>query len=186
MRHYGALGASVALVVVGLPVTAYFMVFRPMNAEVKRLRDEIEHRESLLSTLKAETARNADLERANAEIAESIRLIEARLPTNQEIDNIVRQVSDLAVEAGLQPPSIKSGKALPAGLYMEQPLDMETGGSFVGFRNFLARVEKLERVTRIHNMKVSEVNKDGKEVKASFTLSIYFQEDSKTKVSQAQ
>lgn len=187
MRHYGALGASIALVVVGLPVAAYFLVFRPMNAEVKHLKDEIGHRESLLAKLKEETARNADLERANLEIAESIRQIEARLPTNKEIDAIVRQVSDVAVESGLQPPSIKSAKAVPAGLYMEQPLEMETTGSFVGFRNFLSRVEKMERITRIHNMKIAEHNKDGAEVKVSFSLSIYFQDDNKpvTKVTQS-
>ncbi len=185
MRQYGTLSASVAAVVVGLPVAAYFLVFRPMNAEIKHLKDEVQHRESLLGTLKAETARNADLERANLEIAESIRLIEARLPTNQEIDNVVRQVSDLAVESGLQPPGIKTGKALPAGLYMEQPLEMDTAGSFIGFRAFLARVEKLERVTRIHNMKITEINKDEQEVKVSFTLSIYFQEDGKTTLPQA-
>jgi len=64
---------------------------------------------------------------------------------------------------------------------------METTGSFVGFRNFLSRVEKMERITRIHNMKIAEHNKDGAEVKVSFSLSIYFQDDSKpvTKVTQS-
>jgi Tfp pilus assembly protein PilO len=179
MKHFGTLGVSVALVVIGLPVAAYLMVFRPMNSEVKRVQEETRHREQLLARLKEETARNADLERANSEIAESIKRIEARLPTNQEIDSIVRQVSDLAVEAGLQPPSIKTGKPLPAGLYQEQPLEMETSGSFLGFRTFMTQVEKMERVTRIHDLKLTQQAQSPgatAEIKATFTLSIYFQD----------
>jgi type IV pilus assembly protein PilO len=181
MKGMGTLGASIALVVIGLPVASFFMVFRPMNKEVVRLKEEISHREGLLAKLQEETARNADLERANAEIAESIRQIETRLPSGQDVDKIVRQVSDIATEVGLIPPSIKSGKAVPVGLYMEQPLEMTTAGSFIAFRTFLARVEKLERVTRIHDMKITQQIKNNQEIGVTFTLSIYFQDDSKDK-----
>lgn len=179
MNKLGILTAGILAGVVGLPIASYFMVFKPTNAEIKRAREEVDHMQSLLAKLKEESAKRTDFEKANEQLATGIKVIEERLPTNQEIDAIVRQVSELAVQSGLTPPSIKSNKALAAGLYMEQPLEMETDGTFIGFHSFLAQVEKLPRVTRIHNLRLQGETVEGAEVSATFTLSIYFQEDNR-------
>jgi type IV pilus assembly protein PilO len=88
------------------------------------------------------------------------------------------------VQSGLNSPAIKSLKPVPAALYMEQPMAIEVTGSFVGFFTFLAQVEKLPRITRIHDLKLTgqaggASDEDAPELKAEFTLSIYFQEDAK-------
>jgi Tfp pilus assembly protein PilO len=178
-KNLGLLGVGILIGVVGLPITSYLMVFKPTNKEIAKAREEVKHMEGLLSKLKEESAKRTDFEKANQQLADGIKVIEERLPTNQEIDSIVRQVSDLAVNSGLAPPAIKSNKPLPAGLYMEQPLDMETQGDFIGFHSFLAQVEKMPRVTRIHNLKITGNQVSGPELKATFTLSIYFQEGGK-------
>jgi type IV pilus assembly protein PilO len=173
----GLRGALIVLIVIGMPVASYFLVFKPQNAAIKAARQEVEHKATLLSKLKEETARNADLAKTNEELQKTVKSIEARLPSGKEIDGLVRQVSDLAVAAGLQPPAMKSAKPVPAALYMEQPIDMEVEGSFVGFFTFLAQVEKLPRITRIHDMKISGLAREDVELKAEFTLSIYFQDE---------
>ena len=71
------------LAVLLLPVGAYFVAFRPQNVQIEKDREELEHRRELLEKLRAETARTADLERANAEIADQIERIESRLPTSK-------------------------------------------------------------------------------------------------------
>jgi hypothetical protein len=48
---------------------------------------------------------------------------------------------------------------------------------FVGFFTFIAQVEKLPRITRIHDMKITGLARDDIELKAEFTLSIYFQDE---------
>jgi len=174
----GLRGMSVLLIVVGMPVASYYLVFKPQNKEIQRARSEVEHKEALLIKLQEETARNADLVRANEEIQRSVKMIEARLPSSRGVDALVRQVSDLAGRAGLQPPAMKSAKPMPAALYMEQPIDMEVQGNFIGFFTFLAAIEKLPRITRIHDMKITGMVKEGIELKAEFTLSIYFQDES--------
>jgi type IV pilus assembly protein PilO len=165
------------LFVISLPLASYFWVFKPLNVEITREKAETEHREALLAKLQEETAKNEDLERANQEIQSSIRLIEARLPSNKEVDAVVRQVSNLAVESNLTAPSMRSSKPMPSALYMEQPIEMECSGNFVDFFTFLAKVEKLPRIMRIHDLKIEGVPKEGVELKATFTLSIYFQDD---------
>ncbi|CAG0997443.1 hypothetical protein PHYC_02654 [Phycisphaerales bacterium] len=175
--NLGVRTACVLMVVVGLPVSSYFLVFKPTNAKLNQDRAECEQKEKYLTKLSEIGERDADLAKANDEIKRSVTLIEQRLPSGKEIDGLVRRVSDLAVAAGLEPPAIKSAKPVPSGIYMEQPLEMEVSGSFVGFFTFLAQVEKLPRITRIHDLKITGQSKDSTELKAEFTLSIYFQDE---------
>jgi len=158
-----------------LPVGAYFGAFRPQNQQIDKDRAELEHRVEMLAKLRAETARNDDLERANSEIGEQIEKIESRLPTSKQVDQIVRQVSVLAIDSGLAPPTLKSENPVAAARYREQPLELTTKGTFEGFYSFLQSLERLPRITRIVELTMGDYE-DG-QIEFNFTLSIYFRED---------
>lgn len=161
--------------VLALPVVAYFAAFRPQNAKIERMRGEVVHKREMLDKYRSETARNADLEKANALIAERVAEIEQRLPSGKEIDQIVRQVSQLAVDAGLAPPTLKTAKPVAAARYKEQPLELTTTGSFHGFYEFLVAMERMPRITRIVEMTIK--HGEDTEIEVAFTLSIYFRDD---------
>lgn len=173
---FGIREVVLLVVLLALPLSSYFLVFKPQNAEIRQAKQEIEHKRELLTKLQQMTARNEDLQRANEEIRQSIETIEARLPTTKEVDNVVRQVSELAKAAGLESPAIESDKPVKAALYMEQPLKMKIDGNFNGFYDFLQRLEQLPRITRLPDIKVTRANNEDGHMKAEFTLSIYFQE----------
>jgi type IV pilus assembly protein PilO len=173
----GLRGVIVLLIVIGMPLASYKFVFLPQNRAIETARKEVDHKQQLLEKLREETARNADLVKANEQLKATVNSIEARLPTGKELDGIVRQLSDLAVDAGLKAPEMKSAKPVPAALYMEQPIEIQVQGNFVGFFSFIAQIEKLPRITRIHDMKITGMAREDIELKAEFTLSIYFQDD---------
>jgi type IV pilus assembly protein PilO len=179
--RFGLRSLILLLVLCAMPVASFFLVFKPQNQRIEQAKLDIEHKKELLSKLRQETSRNADLVRANAEIDATIDSIEDRLPTGKEIDSVVRQVSDLAVQAGLGAPAMKSTKPVQAALYMEQPLEMQLGGDFSGFFTFLVNLERLPRITRIPDMKLRSVDREGEDLQAEFTLSIYFQDDGGSK-----
>lgn len=167
-------------ILLSVPLSSYWLVFRPQNNEIERSKSEIRHKEDLLAKLREETARNTDLLKANEDISRSVSAIEARLPSGKEIDAVVRQVSDLAIDAGLGAPAMKSAKPVKAALYMEQPLEMQMSGNFHGFYEFLLKLEQLPRITRIPDMKIKRDDKENGNLDAEFTLSIYFQDDEGT------
>jgi type IV pilus assembly protein PilO len=181
----GAHGQVLLLAAVALPVASYFLVFRPQNREITRAREEVTHKQSMLVKLREETARNDDLLKTNDQTRTTVAMIESRLPSGKELDAVVRQVSDLAVAAGLASPAIKSAKPVPAALYMEQPLEIQISGSFLGFHSFIAQIEKLPRITRIHDLNITSTNRDDRELTAKFTLSIYFQPESAASLASA-
>ena len=168
-------------VLLALPLSSYFLVFRPVNREIGQAKAEIEHMRLRLTKVQESTARNLDLKRENEESARQIQAIEARLPSSKEVDQVVRQVSDLAVESGLESPAIESDKPVGAAVYMEQPLKMKISGDFNGFHDFLRKLEALPRITRIVEMKLIRANEVNGHMKAEFTLSIYFQPEAPLK-----
>lgn len=180
--QFGTRELVLFLTVLLLPVVSYFTIFKPQNTSIDQANADIAHKRELLDQLRRETARSKDLESVNDSLQDRITLIESRLPTNKEVDQIVRQVSALAIEAGLQPPTLKSDKPLAAARYREQPLVMSTQGSFQGYYDFLLALERLPRITRIVNMTIKEARQTKKddqpvEITVDFTLSIYFRED---------
>ncbi|MBX3359283.1 MAG: type 4a pilus biogenesis protein PilO [Phycisphaeraceae bacterium] len=165
-------------VLVAVPVASFFMVFRPQNIEIARAKKEIEHKQAMLDKLRQATAMAADLERQNAQIRESIQSIEARLPSTKEMDNVLRQLAEIADQNGLKVPNFKkSDKPLQAGMAMEQPLDVEITGDFDGFYQFLLALEQLPRITRLLNVEIARAPDVDGNMKAKCVLSIYYQRD---------
>ena len=169
------------LAVLMVPILSYFVVFKPQSKKIEQANTQIQHHKESLAALRVETAKNEDLRATNDEISARIEDMESLLPSGKEIDMIVRQVSALAVESGLTPPTLKSAKPVAAARFREQPLEMSTSGSFEGFYEFLLALERLPRLTRVVNFVLKDSSEEGVEVEAEFTLSIYFQNDGGSK-----
>jgi type IV pilus assembly protein PilO len=163
------------LVLLAMPVSSYWFVFRPQNVEIEAAKKEIEHKELLLEKLATATQQSADLARANEEISEAISLVESRLPNNKEVEVILEQVAELARRSKLELPKVKAGKPVAAARYMEQPLEMTMQGDFDDFYAFLLKLERLDRITRVLDLNLERLDKENGSMVATFTLSIYFE-----------
>lgn len=163
------------IVLIAMPVSSHWFVFRPQNSDIEAARSEIEHKERMLEKLARATARNDDLLRINEDIAAGIATVESRLPDNKEVEVILSQVATVARESRLGMPRVRSGNPVASAKYMEQPLEMIVTGDFDDFYKFLLRVEELDRITRVPEMKIRKLDDVDGNIEASFTLSIYFE-----------
>lgn len=163
------------LVLLAMPVSSYWFVFKPQNAEISEAKQEIEHKERMLQKLDAATSQATDLERANAKIAEKIRLIEERLPSDKEVDVILKQIAEIGQAQKLTIKKVTAKPALKSSRFMEKPLEMTIEGNFDNFYTFLLEVEKLERITRVPTLVLERSSANDGSMGAKFTLSIYFE-----------
>ncbi len=166
------------LVLLAMPISSYWFVFKPQNTEISQAKGEIEHKERLLQKLKTATSQATDLERANSKIAEKIRLIEERLPNDKEVDVILKRIAELAQKQDLVITKVKAKPALKSSRFMEKPLEMTIEGNFDNFYTFMLDVEKLERITRIPTLTLERSTNNDGSMGAKFTLSIYFEPSS--------
>jgi type IV pilus assembly protein PilO len=169
-------------VLLAVPISSYFLVFRPQNQRISRARDEIEHKQAMLEKLRHATAQSDDLQKTNREIRQSIDAIRSRLPTSKEMPDVLRQVAIVAGRNGLEVPNFNnSDKPQSAGVAMEQQIDVEITGDFDGFYRFLQELERMPRITRIPDMEIQRSDKTDGEMKAKFSLSIYYEGDTGSK-----
>jgi type IV pilus assembly protein PilO len=171
------------VVLLAVPVASWWYVFKPRNRDIEQARAEIEIKQARLNELRQVTDKIDDIGLAIERGREAIELIEAKLPTEQDVEGILGQVWQVAERNHLTVKSIKSEKPIPAATYLELPLKMSMQGKFDGFYQFLLELEQLPRITRIHQMKMmraddlsspAAVESDGS-MKVDFAVSIYFE-----------
>ena len=153
-----------------------------MNASTRSTRT-IRERQGKIQALDLIVAQAHDLGQAVNEGIQAISRVESKLPTQQDVESILKQTWSIAREHGLTVKSVRSEQPVPAMVYMEQPLAVELEGPFEGFYAFLLDLENLPRITRIFNLELERIESTSGpsrktlppgSVKAEFLLSIYF------------
>ena len=145
------------IVLLVVPVASYFYVFKPRNAEIQQAKKEVEIKQSKLEKLREVTEKIDDIGLAIRQGREAISLVEAKLPSKDQVDVILGDVWQLAARDRLQVKSVKTENPVQAAGYMEQPLTVEMEGQFEGFYQFLLGLENLPRITRIHELKLERL-----------------------------
>jgi len=164
------------LVLLAVPLASWWFVFKAQNEEISQANQEIEHKEEMLQKLDDATAKSEDLKQINEDIWNEIQVIESRLPSGKDVDVILQQVANIALDNNLKLPKVKSAKPVAAAKYMEQPLEMKIEGDFDAFYTFLLEVERLDRITRLPDMVIKRSDEVDGVIEAEFTLSIYFEQ----------
>ncbi len=168
------------VVLIGMPISAYFFVLKPLNRDIEKAKREIAVKERDLEKIEQAQARTDDLERENEELVIAISTVEGRLPNSKEVDVILEQVAELARKSRLDLRKVETLKPLQMAGYMEQPLKMSIAGDFDDFYKFMLSVENLDRITRLPEMKMEKSQKQDGAMEATVNLSIYFQNQGAT------
>lgn len=176
------------LVLLAVPALSMLYVFKPRNADINQAKQEVAIKKAQLSKLDEVSARIEDLGLAIEKGRDSIEKIERKLPSQQGVDEILQQVWEIAASSGLVVKSFKSEKPIAAALYMEQPLSINMEGQFDGFYQFLLELENLPRITRMRDLTLARQQGRSSddslpEMKAEFTLSIYYEPDAQKSAS---
>ncbi len=167
------------LLLLGIPVAAWGLVFRPANLRNAEMMRQIEARQERLRELNQATATVGDLKQEIAALEEAVRFFQSKLPSEKEMDKVLREVWRLAEANKLATKSIRTlpveEKAASAGA-REQPIAVQLEGDFRGFYSFLQALENQPRIMRINSMTVSKLkNAPQGQAQATFNMSIFFE-----------
>lgn len=178
LREYLFFGLLVAV-----PVGAWWLVFRPHNVREDEMREQLEAKQAKLQALNRATGRIGNLQREIASLEKGISFFESKLPSEKEIDKVLREVWKLAEANQLTTKSIRTAKRAARSRYtagarkaQEQPIEVKLEGNFLGFYSFLQALENQPRIMRIHKMELEEKSSAPRgEIQASFVVSIFFE-----------
>ncbi len=175
--QFGLREATFVLLLLAMPVAAYFFVFQPRSTQIAEARGEISSKQAKLKELEAATKSIEDLGDEIDELRQAIELFEQKLPAQRDVEVVLRDVWRLAAENDLTPKSVRTDKIVASAHYAELPIKMTIIGDFSGFYTFLQELEKLPRITRTPSMKLKKLDKQEGEMQADMVLSIFFEGD---------
>jgi len=159
-----AKAAIVALAILVPVALFYFLYYQGQASKIKGLNTQITKAyQDLQKARKA--ARNlpkykAEIEKTRKKFAEAAVV----LPKTREIPNLLRSISDLGTNAGLDFLSFKPGKETPKDFYAEIPVDISIRGPYHNMGFFLDQVSKLDRIVSVNNISMGSPKMEGVEM----------------------
>ena len=172
------------VILLAIPLGAWWFVFRPLNAHNTEMRREIAAKQEKLKALNRTTGTIGNLKKEIAALSKAVAFFESKLPSEKEIDKVLQEAWRLAEANKLITKSIRtldrknSAFTTPASSHREQPIAVQLEGEFMGLYAFLQALENQPRIMRIRRMKLSKLAKAPQgRVRAEFTMSVFFEKE---------
>ena len=145
-------------------IIIYFLLIQPSYEKISVLEKEVvSSTEELHKVRKA--ARDLPKHEEDLKKAQEIfDLTSVLLPKSQEIPVLLRNISDLGKQSGLDFLSFIPGVEVPKDFYAEIPIDIKIRGPYHNLGLFLDKISKLERIVSVNNIKTEKVDFEGNEI----------------------
>jgi type IV pilus assembly protein PilO len=174
--RFGIRESLFLLVLLAMPVAAYFFVFEPRNSQIAEARDDIAAKQARLAQLDTATAGFSNLGNQIDELTRAVALFQEKLPAGRETYVIVNTVAELAASNRLTVRQVRPDRIVPAAEYAELPIRMTIVGGWSGFYQFLQELERLPRITQVPRMELTRLTGDQEGLmEADVVLSIFFE-----------
>jgi type IV pilus assembly protein PilO len=167
MRDPGRWPLAIRAVFVGLifivcaGVAWYMLVWdqdRPLlqkaEAEEQDLRAQFESKQQRAANLDAYRGQLAEMER-------SFGAMLRQLPGKTEVPNLLVDISQTGLAAGLQEKLFQPSAELTQGFYAELPIHIKLVGSYHQFGSFVSGIAALPRIVTLHDIEITPASKDG-------------------------
>jgi len=155
---------------------AYFVYFKPKQAELKAIRGERIQVEEQVVQLKAKKRQLDKIEAEMAVLNASLAELETIIPQKRETSDILANIQQMASDQQLEMVRWAQDKETIRDFYTEWPIPIEINGTYHNLARFFDRILHFPRIFNIENFAIRALpnQMSGNTISASFTLKSYF------------
>src|SRR5271155_3034831 len=124
------------------------------EADEQDLRSQFENKQQRAANLDAYKAQLAEMER-------SFGAMLRQLPGKTEVPNLLVDISQTGLAAGLQEKLFQPGSEKSNGFYAELPIKIKLVGSYHQFGAFVSGIAALPRIVTLHDIQITPVSDKG-------------------------
>src|ERR1700685_253710 len=124
------------------------------QADELDLRAQFENKQQRAANLDAYKGQLAKMER-------SFGAMLRQLPGNTEVPNLLVDISQTGLAAGLQEKLFQPGSEKGNGFYAELPIHIKLVGSYHDFGRFVSGIAALPRIVTLHDIQITPVDPKG-------------------------
>ena len=128
---------------------------------VRDARAELAARLARLNSLRADVVRGRatvsrlpEFEGQVSQLERRLRSMEAVLPEEKDMADILRRLQDLAAQSHLSIQRFTPQPSVQQGMYAEVPFKLQTEGTYQAFAAFLERIGRFPRIINIHDLSI--------------------------------
>ena len=150
-------GAQVAVcTILGLVIYGvfYYFFYTPLKQEIE---DKTTQRRSLqveVENARTTAARLPEFRREVERKEAALQALSRILPSEKEVDDLLRKVQQLAAESSLDVLRFKPEATRPQDFYAEWPISLELDGSYHNLAFFFDRLSRLSRIVNVSNLEI--------------------------------
>jgi type IV pilus assembly protein PilO len=130
-------------------------VLQKAEADELDLRAQFENKQQRAANLEAYKNQLAEMER-------SFGTMLRQLPGKTEVPNLLVDISQTGLAAGLQEKLFQPGSEKGNGFYAELPIRIRLVGSYHEFGAFVSGIAALPRIVTLHDIQITPVDATGK------------------------
>jgi len=157
---------AIAIVVsLALAGTGIYFLAKPKFDLNKENQVKLDQMKAEIDRLKPQLAREADLDREIASLEQQLESMRKIVPDEKEADRFIRDVQEKAQEAGIIIRRYTSKPVSTREFYAELPFELELDGRYYQVLNFFERLGRLERIVNVTDVKMSNPEKAGQNIK---------------------
>lgn len=121
------------------------------EADEMDLRSQFENKQQRAANLDAYRAQLGEMER-------SFGAMLRQLPGKTEVPNLLVDISQTGLAAGLQEKLFQPGSEKSNGFYAELPIKIKLVGTYHQFGNFVSGIAALPRIVTLHDIQITPVS----------------------------
>jgi type IV pilus assembly protein PilO len=152
-----SLGAQVvvfAIIGVLLYGVFWYFFYSPMQVERDNKLTQKRNLQAEVDNAKTTAARLPEFRREVERKEATLQALSRILPSQKEVDDLLRKVQQLAAESSLDVLRFKPEATKPQNFYAEWPISLELDGSYHNLAYFFDRLSRLSRIMNVSNLEV--------------------------------
>ena len=155
------LGAIAIWFLVAFAALGYFFVWAQQQPELDRYQEE---EQKLRNEFKDKHSKAVNLELYKQQLADIERSFGAmlrQLPGKTEVPNLLVDISQTGLAAGLQQQLFQPMPQQNRDFYAEQPIKIRLTGNYHQFGDFVSGIATLPRIVTLHDFEIKQLSKNG-------------------------
>jgi len=138
----------------------YFFVWEKQMPRLEKVQAEERELRSNFEAKQKKAANFTSYKAQLAEIERSFGTMLRQLPGKTEIPNLLVDISQTGLSAGLQEELFQPMEELRKDFYAEKPIKIRLSGSYHEFGKFVSEIAALPRIVTLHDIEITPKSKD--------------------------
>jgi Tfp pilus assembly protein PilO len=151
---FGAQVAVFALLGALLYGVFWYFFYSPMQQEIENKTTQRRNLQAEVENARTTAARLPEFRREVERKEATLQALSRILPSQKEVDDLLRKVQQLAAESSLEVLRFKPEATRPQDFYAEWPISLELDGSYHNLAYFFDRLSRLSRIVNVSNLEI--------------------------------